>query len=288
MVAVQDKILKATKMLPSNLSWNGKPDTLASFVERFEEWVEIRMGAEAALVLAGKQHDENGDATMASCMYTTWSQELYLLLRGRLAKDCADADAAAESMLASKDAIQRSAFNLLQHWSRLGEAKTKLDCDEIDIKLEGLRISLEDDRAVVLTKAAHAKRQWERKPDRYRGSEDDLESVLLGLLPPACAAWREDYVRTIETNETLYNMERPGYDAIVMALQTAVGRRVCGQCGKTAQNAGRACRPVSGHATRASQHAGSCRQMQRAEGGFGAGGQSPPLHTNNSRPLKLE
>ena len=37
MVAVQDKILKATKMLPSNLSWNGKPDTLSSFVERFEE-----------------------------------------------------------------------------------------------------------------------------------------------------------------------------------------------------------------------------------------------------------
>ena len=211
MVAVQDKILKATKMLPSNLSWNGKPDTLSSFVERFEEWVDIRMGAEAALVLAGKQYDENGEATMASCLYTTWSQELYLLLRGRLAKDCADADAAAESMLASKDAIQRSAFNLLQHWSRLGEAKTKLDCDEIDIKLEGLRISLEDDRAVVLTKAAHAKRQWERKPDRYRGSEDDLESVLLGLLPPACAAWREDYVRTIETNETLYNMERPSY-----------------------------------------------------------------------------
>ena len=66
------------------------------------------------------------------------------------------------------------------------------------------------------------------------------------------------------------------------------GRRVCGQCGKTAQTAGRACRPVSGHATRASQHAGSCRQMQRAEGGVGAGGQSPPLHTNNSRPLKLE
>jgi len=55
MVAVQDKILKATKMLPSNLSWNGKPDTLSSFVERFEEWVEIRMGAEAALVLAGSE-----------------------------------------------------------------------------------------------------------------------------------------------------------------------------------------------------------------------------------------
>ena len=115
MVAVQDKILKATKMLPSNLSGNGKPDTLSSFVERFEEWVEIRMGTEAALVLAGKQHDENGDATMASCMYTTWSQELYLLLRGRLAKDSVDADAAAESMLASKETIQRSAFNLLQH-----------------------------------------------------------------------------------------------------------------------------------------------------------------------------
>ena len=77
MVAVQDKILKATKMLPSNLSWNGKPDTLSSFVERFEEWVDIRMGAEAALVLAGKQQDENGEATMASCLYTTWSQELY-------------------------------------------------------------------------------------------------------------------------------------------------------------------------------------------------------------------
>ena len=71
MVAVQDKILKATKMLPSNLTWNGKPDTLSSFVERFEEWVDIRMGAEAALVLAGKQQDENGDATMASCLYTT-------------------------------------------------------------------------------------------------------------------------------------------------------------------------------------------------------------------------
>ena len=65
------------------------------------------------------------------------------------------------------------------------------------------------------------------------------------------------------------------------------GRRVCGQCGKTAQNAGRACRLVSGHATRASQHAGSCRQMQRAEGGVGAGGQSPPLHTNNSPSMKF-
>ena len=90
MVAVQDKILKATKMLPSNLTWNGKPDTLSSFVERFEEWVEILMGADAALVLAGKQHDEHGDATMASCLYTTWSRELYLLLRGRLTKDSAD------------------------------------------------------------------------------------------------------------------------------------------------------------------------------------------------------
>ena len=222
MVAVQEKILKAAKTLPTNLTWDGKPDTFASFDDRFKEWTEIRCGADAAAVLAGKQQDDEGTATMPSCVYATWSQELYLVLRGRLAKDTEDADAAGESMLAEREQIKRSAFNLLQHWGQMGEAKTRLDCEEIDIKLEELRIGLDDERGIVLKKAAQAKRQWERKPERYRGNDADLESVLLDLLPPACSAWREDYVRTIETNETLYGLERPGYNAIVKALQNEV------------------------------------------------------------------
>ena len=63
MVAVQDKILKASKAMPDNLVWDGKVDTWSSFFDLFTEWVEIRLGEEAAHALAGVQKDEHGDTS---------------------------------------------------------------------------------------------------------------------------------------------------------------------------------------------------------------------------------
>ena len=60
MVAVQDKILKASKAMPDNLIWDGKVDTWSSFFDLFTEWVEIRLGEEAARALTGVQKDEHG------------------------------------------------------------------------------------------------------------------------------------------------------------------------------------------------------------------------------------
>ena len=39
-----------------------------------------------------------------------------------------------------------------------------------------------------------------------------MEGVLLGLLPGQCNAWKEDYSKTIDSNESLYGMPRPGYE----------------------------------------------------------------------------
>ena len=56
MVAVLEKITKLSKLIPDNLKWNGKSDSFASFHVTLAEWVEIRLGENAALVLAGKQN----------------------------------------------------------------------------------------------------------------------------------------------------------------------------------------------------------------------------------------
>ena len=53
MVAVLDKVSKVSKILPDNLKWDGKPETLRPFLSLFTEWVEIRLGEDAAKVLAG-------------------------------------------------------------------------------------------------------------------------------------------------------------------------------------------------------------------------------------------
>ena len=94
MVAVQEKVSKQSKILPDNMKWDGKPDTLRPFLSLVNEWVEIRLGEEAAMVLAGQKKDEHGDWNMAPSIYTVWSQELYLMLRGRLVKDSIAAQAA--------------------------------------------------------------------------------------------------------------------------------------------------------------------------------------------------
>ena len=44
----------------------------------------------------------------------------------------------------------------------------------------------------------------------------------MDLLPIQCEGWKQDYQRTIETNENLYGMGRPDYAAVVRAVQTAV------------------------------------------------------------------
>ena len=49
-----------------------------------------------------------------------------------------------------------------------------------------------------------------------------MEKVLMDLLPIQCESWKQDYQRTIETNENLYGMGRPDYPAVVRAVQTAV------------------------------------------------------------------
>ena len=54
MVAVQEKVSKQSKILPDNMKWDGKPDTLRPFLSLVNEWVEIRLGEEAAMVLAGQ------------------------------------------------------------------------------------------------------------------------------------------------------------------------------------------------------------------------------------------
>ena len=70
MVAVQGQVLKASKVIPDSLKWNGKPETLESFIGLLEEWVEIRLGDEALMVVQGLQKNESGDLSMCQrvCM----------------------------------------------------------------------------------------------------------------------------------------------------------------------------------------------------------------------------
>ena len=223
MVAVQEKILKTQKLLPDTLKWDGKSDTLDSFASSMGEWIEIRLGDKALKVFQGEQVDpEMGGASMPSCIYTTWSQELYLVVRGRLSKNTAEGKAMDESTMIAKSSIQRSVYNLLQHWKAQNQARTQLDCDALDIKIEDLKISLGDEPAIVAYKCSQATRLWQRKPVTFRGSDSTLEKVLMDLLPIQCEGWKQDYQRTIETNENLYGMGRPDYAAVVRAVQTAV------------------------------------------------------------------
>ena len=89
MVAVQEKILKTQKLLPDTMKWDGKYDTLDSFESAMGEWIEIRLGERALKAFQGEQMDAGvGGPSMPSCIYATWSQELYLLVRGRSAPRC--------------------------------------------------------------------------------------------------------------------------------------------------------------------------------------------------------
>ena len=223
MVAVQEKILKTQKLLPDTMKWDGKSDTLDSFESAMGEWIEIRLGERALKAFQGEQMDAGvGGPSMPSCIYATWSQELYLLVRGRLSKTTVEGKAMDESTMLAKGVIQRSVYNLLQHWKGQEQARTQLDCDALDIKIEDLKISLSDEPAIVAHKCSQATRLWQRKPVAYRGSDSTLEKVLMDPLPIQCEGWKQDYQRTIETNENLYGMGRPDYPAVVRAVQTAV------------------------------------------------------------------
>ena len=57
MVAVQEKIMKSQKLLPDTLKWDGKSDTLESFVSSMGEWIEIRLGDKALKAFQGEQVD---------------------------------------------------------------------------------------------------------------------------------------------------------------------------------------------------------------------------------------
>lgn len=222
MVAVQDLISKVTKMKPTNLMWDGKPDSLQTFLFIFGEFIEVKCGEAAAGVLRGEMSDADGDPLIAPCVYATWSKELYLMLMGCTEKNSTEAQAATESAIAARETIGRSAFNLIMHWQSLGLATTKRDCDAIDLKITALEIAVNDERATIEVKCARAQQLWLSKPERYRGSSQELEQVLLGLLPRECASWRADYERTIETNESLYGMQRPDAMAIKRAVQAAM------------------------------------------------------------------
>ena len=70
MVAVQEKILKTQKLLPDTMKWDGKSDSLESFVSAMGEWIEIRLGERALKAFQGEQMDAGvGGPSMPSCIY---------------------------------------------------------------------------------------------------------------------------------------------------------------------------------------------------------------------------
>ena len=75
MVAVQELILKTTKLKPVNLTWDGNSDTLATFLELVEDWIDVRFGEDAVRVLKGDREDEHGTKYLAPCVYTAWSHD---------------------------------------------------------------------------------------------------------------------------------------------------------------------------------------------------------------------
>ena len=156
MMAVQDLISKVTKMKPTNLMWDGKPDSLQTFLFIFGEFIEVKCGEAAAGVLRGEMSDADGDPLIAPCVYATWSKELYLMLMGCTEKNSTEAQAATESAIAARETIGRSAFNLIMHWQSLGLATTKRDCDAIDLKITALEIAVNDERATIEVKCARA------------------------------------------------------------------------------------------------------------------------------------
>ena len=81
MVAVENKILRGLKAKSNNLWWDGKPETLLAFLQNLEEWVHIKFGEIAMRVLSG--HHTKADGTpIPPFVYTTWSNELYLMVLG--------------------------------------------------------------------------------------------------------------------------------------------------------------------------------------------------------------
>ena len=126
MVAVQEKILKTQKLQPDTMKWDGKSDSLESFVSAMGEWIEIRLGERALKAFQGEQVDAMlGGASMPSCIYATWSQELYLLVRGRLSKTTVEGKAMDESTMLAKGKRRVRFRGLCTTCCSIGRAKIK-------------------------------------------------------------------------------------------------------------------------------------------------------------------
>ena len=228
MVAVEIKILRGLKSKSNNLWWDGKPDTLLTFLHNLEEWVHIKFGDIAMRVLSGYPTMEDG-TPIPPFMYTTWSHELYLMVLGLLgsgkdSEKLTSASAVLTSTLGKRAEIKRSAYNLVAYWKSLGQVVTEQDCRGIDVRIKMQRVELGDGAEVIAHKISTARRLWERKPDAFRGSDATLEGIVLGLLPQQCDEWRTHYLLSIDTQESLYGMARPPFDTLLKAVQGAVLR----------------------------------------------------------------
>ena len=228
MVAVEIKILRGLKSKSNNLWWDGKPDTLLTFLHNLEEWVHIKFGDIAMRVLSGYPTMEDG-TPIPPFMYTTWSHELYLMVLGLLgsgkdSEKLTSASAVLTSTLGKRAEIKRSAYNLVAYWKSLGQVVTEQDCRGIDVRIKMQRVELGDGAEVIAHKISTARRLWERKPDAFRGSDATLEGIVLDLLPQQCGEWRTHYLLSIDTQESLYGMARPPFDTLLKAVQGAVLR----------------------------------------------------------------
>ena len=228
MVAVENKILRGLKAKSNNLWWDGKPETLLAFLQNLEEWVHIKFGEIAMRVLSGRHTKEDG-TPIPPFMYTTWSNELYLMVlglvgNGKDSEKLTSASAVLASTLDKRAEIKRSAYNLVAYWKSLGQVVTEQDCRAIDAKIKMQRVELGDEAEVIAHKISAARRLWERKPDAFRGSDATLEGIVLGLLPQQCEEWRIHYLQSIDTQESLYCTARPPFDTLLKAVQGAVLR----------------------------------------------------------------
>ena len=146
MVAVKNLTTRASKYVPSNVSWDGKSETFDTFFAMVSEYVEIELGETAVQVLLGKRTMLDG-LPIPKYMYATWSQRLYMVLMGRinLGKDpesatSASAKAVMNTTIDNRADIKRSAYNLLCFWRSLGQVVTEQDCVAVDFKIKAHRV----------------------------------------------------------------------------------------------------------------------------------------------------
>ena len=115
MVAVKNLTIRASKYVPSNVSWDGKSETFDTFFAMVSEYVEIELGETAVQVLLGKRTMLDG-LPIPKYMYATWSQRLYMVLMGRinLGKDPESATSASAKAVMNHDRQSRGhqAFRL--------------------------------------------------------------------------------------------------------------------------------------------------------------------------------